>query len=141
MDAKTYLEEVVAPTILEYTNDVTSVRRGFLACVATFHTVDYLAAPNRPGNLRKQLRDGSPSFALIDEIAHAFKHVVSSKTGLGVQAVISRPPMIWGQAKWDLSRWDDEQGGVTLDDDREIDLLAELNSAHEFLNGRVAASQ
>ena len=56
----------------------TSVRHAFLACVATFHGVrDYLAHPKKPRLLRQRFREKSPAFALIDHVAHAFKHVTA----------------------------------------------------------------
>lgn len=138
MDARYYLDQIVVPTIKEYATNITSVRHALLACLATFHTVDYLAAPKRPGNLRKELGEECPSFALIDEIAHAFKHVSSSKSGLTVDGVISRPPAAWGTATWGLSRWGDAFGGVTLNANRDVDLLAELNTALSFLRSQLA---
>jgi hypothetical protein len=40
---------------------------------------------------------------------------------------------MWDQAMWDLSRWDDPSGGVTLDKDRGVDLLDAVNRTAEFL--------
>ena len=140
-----YLDLIVEPTLGEYEQEPTSVRRAFLACVAAFHTVDYLAHPNSPANLRKSLRDKSNSFALIDRIAHAFKHVETSnaasieKQRLGVADIITRPPAIWDQMVWDISRWDDPHGGVTLDQLRDLDLLSELKSAVRFLRSQAEA--
>jgi hypothetical protein len=41
-NAKRYLDDIVEPTITDFENNPTSVRHAFLACVATFHTVDYI---------------------------------------------------------------------------------------------------
>jgi hypothetical protein len=48
-DLERYLTEIVQPTIDDFTNDPLSVRLAFIACVVTFHSVDYLAYPARPG--------------------------------------------------------------------------------------------
>jgi hypothetical protein len=40
-----YLDEIAEPTVAEFEKNPTSVRHAFLACVALFHTVDYLAFP------------------------------------------------------------------------------------------------
>ena len=139
MNASDYLDQIVEPTLAEYEREPTSVRRGFLACVAVFHTVDYLAHPKSPSTLRQSFRKQSSAFALIDRIAHAFKHVETGKaSALRASDVISRPPAIWDKGTWDLSRWDDPIGGATLDQQREMDLLSELKSAVQFLRTQTA---
>ena len=139
MDARRYLEEIVAPTIAEYEAEPTSVRRAFLACVAAFHTVDHLAHPASGRSLRQKFNRESSDFKLIDSIAHAFKHVSVGAAapdhakGLSADEVISRPPGFWDVAVWDLSRWDDPAGGVTLARANEVDLLTALRSTLAFL--------
>jgi hypothetical protein len=62
----------------------------------------------------------SPEFAMVDRIAHAFKHVQSEPDKsahlqpLKAGDVIERPPAKWGKAVWGLSRWGDAIGGVTI---------------------------
>jgi hypothetical protein len=41
----------------------------------------------------------------------------------GTADVVSRPPASSDEANWDLSRWDDPIGGMTLDRNRNVDLL------------------
>jgi hypothetical protein len=143
MDAEQYLDEFVDPTIAEYADNPTSRRRAFLACAALFHTIDYMQFPEKDGNLRKILREASIDFALVDRIAHAFKHASSGHARdpinqpLKADDVISRPPAIFGTMILDLSRWDDEAGGVTLDADREIDLLVTLKRAAAFMRAQI----
>lgn len=133
MDAATYLATIVEPTIAEFEAEPTSVRRAFLACVVTFHTIDRLAWPKRSRGLRAKLRETSRDFAVVDDVAHAMKHVVARKGApsgsLQDQSIIARPPARWNEAVWDLSRWDDATGGVTLSDRRGIDLLAVIEGA------------
>ena len=139
MDANHYMTEIVEPTISDFEANPTSVRHAFLACVVTFHTIDYL--PNKSANhqlFRKEL----PEFATVDRIAHAFKHV---KTGhvksiikpLKAGDVIERPPAKWGIAVWGLSRWDDAVGGVTIKNEHKRDLLEIVKGAAEFVRARI----
>jgi hypothetical protein len=141
-DAARYFEEIVEPTIAEYERYPTSRRLGFLACIAIFHTVDYLTYPADPGNRLKQFRAESPAFLEIDRIANAAKHFKSghpksSTKPLLQSAVIERPSGIWDEADWDISRWDDPVGGVTLQDNLQFDLLTTLKSAAEFLRTKL----
>src|SRR5258708_6319056 len=87
-DLEQFLDEVVEPTIADFEANPTSRRHGFLACVATFHGVDYLAHPRKPQALRQKFTAESPDFAIVDRVAHAFKHVVS-----GHEASPKRPPL------------------------------------------------
>jgi hypothetical protein len=138
-DLTKYLDEFVEPTIEDFESNPTSVRHAFLACVAAFHAVDYLAYPRRSADLRQRLGLESPDFATIDEVAHAFKHVLAgnrTNPRLRASEVIARPPAFWGQAVWDLSRWNDPNGGVTLDKNRELDLLDALRRTVAFLRGK-----
>jgi hypothetical protein len=96
-----------------------------LACGVAFHAIDYLAHPSSPGSIRNKFRLETREFAIVDLVAHAFKHVTTS--GLDpshAPEAISRPGAAFDQAVFDLSRWDDPIGGVTLDDDRTVGLPA-----------------
>jgi hypothetical protein len=139
-DLERYLNDVVEPTIKDFKNNPTSVRHAFLACVAVFHSVDYLAYPRKSRSVRQKFRRESREFMLVDQVAHAFKHVIAgdpSKPNLAADEVISRPPAKWDEMVWDLSRWDDPDGGVTLDKDRNIDLFDVVRGATEFLRKQV----
>jgi hypothetical protein len=70
-----YLQNIVEPTVAEFRSDPTSARRAFLACVVLYHAIDRV--PNRSGNLRKDWRDKSPSFLLVDMLANDLKHARS----------------------------------------------------------------
>jgi hypothetical protein len=143
-DLEQYLLEFVEPTVRDFEANPTSVRHAFIASVVTFHSVDYLAHPKNARQVREEFNRLSPAFRLVDRVAHAFKHVGSGdrrspeKPPLSSADVIARPPAVWGTMVWDLSRWDDETGGVTLDSDREIDLLDVVKEAVEFVRGQKA---
>ena len=139
MTAKQFLAEIVEPTIIDLENNPTSKRHAFLACVVTFHLIDYIAHPKKPALRRAEFRLASEAFAAVDRIAHAFKHVktgdVRSKTILPLTAgqVIERPPAIWDTAVSDLSCWDDASGGVTIESEHHVDVLHAVKEAVKFL--------
>ena len=135
-DLVRYLDEIAEPTISDFEKNPASVRHAFIACVVVFHSIDYLAYPRKSRPLRQLFRRQSTDFALVDHVAHAFKHVASGNPNnkrLVSSDVISRPPAVWGSATWDLSQWDDPAGGVTLNSDRTVDLLGALKRAVDFL--------
>jgi hypothetical protein len=142
-DLSQYLEEIVGPTIEDFQQNPTSRRHAFLACVAVCHAVDYLAYPKGPRDLRQRFCHESADFKIVDEVGHAFKHVVVGRRNdprLKASEVISRPPADWEKASWDLSRWDDPVGGVTLDAERTVDLLDAVKNAVTFLWTQVEIS-
>jgi hypothetical protein len=143
-DLERYLDEIVEPTIRDFEASPTSVRHAFLACVVVFHGIDYLAYPGkRPSTLRQQFSRKSSAFATVDDVAHAFKHVVTGnrkKPKLKADEVVSRPPAFWGEGKWNAARWDDPVGGVTIDGDRSVDLLEAVKSARDFLCAKTKGS-
>jgi hypothetical protein len=139
-DLERYLDEIVDPTIKDFEQNPTSVRHAFLACVVTFHAIDYLAYPRKSRTLRQQFQKASPDFAHVDEVAHAFKHVAVGGRGnpkLRAHEVISRPPFIWGVGVWGKSRWGG--GGVTLDREPDVDLLEVVKRAAAFLRHQLEA--
>jgi hypothetical protein len=143
-DLEQYLIEIVDPTVKDFEQNPASRRHAFLACATVCHAVDYLAYPQGPRTLRQQFARQSPEFNIVNDVGHAFKHVVQgsrSEPRMKQSEVISRPPGYWGVAVWDLSRWDDPVGGVTLDSDRTMDLLDIVQGAVRFLWAEVRAGQ
>ncbi len=146
-DMLRYLDEIVEPAIKNFEEYPTSRWRGFLACVATFHAIDYLAWPRkRSSQLRKEFGKRSADFRIVDQVAHAFKHVVSgnrAKPDLRMGDVIPRPPAFCGVMIVGVSQLGDTRGGVTLYGDHSVDLLGTLKRAVNFLrsqNGAVTHS-
>jgi hypothetical protein len=143
MDANRFITEIVEPTISDFEANPASVRHAFLACVATFHSIDYLTHPKKPAGRRKLFQEKSPEFAMVDRIANAFKHVQSGHDKsahlqpLKAGDVIERPPAKWGKAVWDLSRWDDAIGGVTIKNEHGRDLLEIVKRAAEFVRASI----
>jgi hypothetical protein len=132
-DLVRYLKGVVEPTVEEFRRNPSSVRHGFLACVAAFHAIDYLAYPQPSRGLRQRYRRASPEFALVDEIAHAFKHVESSLNGLKANEVVSRPPGLLGSIVFNEYAFNDTDRRVTLKRNRNVNLLEVVQTAVEFL--------
>ncbi len=54
-----YMAEMVDPTIADLEADPTNRRRGFLACVATFHGIDYLVSGMANAGRCESSPDGS----------------------------------------------------------------------------------
>jgi len=82
-DLVSYLDEIVGPPVADFEKNPTSVRHAFLACVAAYHSVDYLTFPKKPRGERQELGTASADFKLVDDVAHAFKHVVSGNPAAG----------------------------------------------------------
>jgi hypothetical protein len=142
-DLERYLEEIVEPTVQDFERHPTSVRHAFLACVATFHAVDYMAHPRRPQTLRQQWKGQSEAFGRVDEVAHALKHVAThrqNKSRLIARSIISRPPAVAGAMECGLSLIGDVTGAVTLQEDTTINLLEVVRDAVRFLRTEIAAS-
>lgn len=146
MDAYEYLSTIVAPTIKEYALDRASVRRGFLACVTTFHTIDYMAGSKRPRVIRDEVRRECPSFVLIDRVAHAFKHASTGREGgsidpLKPEWVQSRPPAILGEMLLGASILGDGVGDLNIGGAAGTDLYQELLKVQAYFEARLAHAQ
>jgi hypothetical protein len=144
-DMLRYLDEIVEPTIKDFEANRTSVRHAFLACVTTFHAIDYLAYPNkRSASMRQKFRKNSSAFAIVDDVAHAFKHVETGdrrRPRLKADQIVTRPSAHYGIAKWDESLWGDADGGVMLKDKTDTDLLDEVRKAVTFLRALQGARE
>jgi hypothetical protein len=68
MNGERYFKQIVEPTIADFEANPTSVRHAFLAALAVFHSIDYLA-PGRSAGLRTAFRKQSADFAIVDRIA------------------------------------------------------------------------
>jgi hypothetical protein len=58
-EAESYMNEFVDPTISDFERHPTSRRHAFLACLVTFHCIDYLEHPKKSANVRNQFRKES----------------------------------------------------------------------------------
>ena len=135
-DLVRYLKEIVEPTIKDFEKNPTSVRHAFLACVTTFHAVDYLAFPRRSRRLRQRLGQESEDFRIVDDVAHVFKHAIvgdRAKPRLTAKGVVSRKgafqPGVFDPDTFDV-------GGVTLADKPGVDLRRTVKRAVKFLHAQ-----
>jgi hypothetical protein len=140
MEIERYFEQIVEPTIADFEANPTSVRHAFLAAAVVFHGIDYLVRPADPSALRDKFRRENADFAIVDRVAHAFKHVQAGhpknprNQPLLAEGVIARPPMYYGiSGAYGLSRYNDPIGGVTLDGDRQLDVLSAIKGAAQFI--------
>jgi hypothetical protein len=134
-DLARYLKAVVEPTIDDFKKNPASVRHAFLACVVTFHAIDYLAYPKRSRGLRQKYQKLSPDFALVDDVAHAFKHVITGRRdnpALNAAEVISRPAAVVGQLGLNTHTPNDTHRRVTLKRRQNVNLLNVVTGAAEF---------
>ena len=135
MDVQSYVRQIVEPTISEYAKEPTSIRQAFLSCVVTYHIIDYLTYPKKPGARRQKFRQSSEAFAIVDRVAHAFKHVRTGETGaqqnqpLTSGDVISAPPFTVGMPVGLPLRLET----VALPHEGVFDLLSTVRLALEFL--------
>jgi hypothetical protein len=133
-DLERYLDEFVAPTIADFQRLPASVRHGFVACVVLFHSVDYRVYPKSSTGVRQKWRRRSADFALVDKVAHAFKHVATpspSHPQLLAENVRGRPPSIPGQMVPGLSLIGDPVGAVIVEGQN---LLQVVQRAVQFLH-------
>jgi hypothetical protein len=92
-----YIKNIVEPTYAEFQSNPLSTRHAFLACVAAFHCVDRAVYPKSPGNLRKEWRERSIEFAIVDMIAHKLEHVVSDdEKGPAPKGAMRLSTMVFG---------------------------------------------
>jgi hypothetical protein len=146
VDALTYLEQIVEPTIADLEKCPYSRRHAFLACLVTFHTLDYIEYRRRSGNRRRDFRKESDAFAVVDRVAHAFKHVETGSLNsednrpLSVEQVYSRPPAMAGVMQCGISHLGDTIGGTALWGEHRADLLPTVKQAVEFLRTKCSAA-
>ena len=133
-----FITEIVDPTVQEFVANPGSVRHASLACVVTFHSIDYLAfdqaLQRRPSGkvrgLREAYRGASPDFKTVDDIAHAFKHAVTEPPGNRLKSDDAVKHN--GAFSRDFSS-DSDRHRVTVQGHPEIDLLDTVKRALAFL--------
>lgn len=136
-DLVRYIQTIIEPTVAEFGRDRSSVRHGFIACVVVFHAVDYRAYPKPSAGLRQRWRRQSADFALVDRVAHAFKHVATpspARPDLLAENVRSRPPALLGRMVLGVSIIGDAHGAVVAEGQtlfevvrRTVDFLRQQN--------------
>lgn len=72
-----YLELIVEPTFEDFKRNPSSVRHAYLACLVTYHAIDRVTFPTKPGNDLDRWREESLEFMLVEQVALHLKHVKS----------------------------------------------------------------
>lgn len=145
LDARDFLTEIVEPTIEQFARTPSSRRLAFLACVSTFHLLDYIEPDDdgRRRNLRNIYRRESAAFELVDRVAHAFKHAVATGrpgSELPIGHVYERPAARAGVMQCGVSRCGDSTGGVQVVGGPNVDLLPVVQQAIEFLRTKMCTA-
>ena len=134
-----YIDEIVEPTVKDFENNPNSVRHAFLACVAVFHSVDYLAFPREPAQkFRQEFGKKSTVFKIVDDVAHAFKHVTAGNRknpNLKAKEVISKEGGAFSNGFND--GFDIGKARVTFSADPSLNILDTVKSAVEFLRRQI----
>lgn len=131
MTPEDYAKTVVLPTVQEFLTDRGNVRRGILACVTSYHLIDYLAQAQcspQPGKrarerdrkveaekIRDQLRSiCTPALEVVQGICNGTKHA----DPVAVQEVpvfaFDVPGAGWDQGRWDFPGLQVEHDGQKL---------------------------
>jgi hypothetical protein len=121
MTPEEYMRDIMQPTLKDLVQNRTSKRHAFLACVVTYHMIDYLSGKRRKAVLRGEYRVQSAAFAAIDRIAHG---CADAQSGRG------RSPSRAGETPADLTAF--AEGEATLTGEG-TDILALVNEAADFL--------
>jgi hypothetical protein len=135
MDALEYLDTIVELTIEEFESARWDRRRAFIACLITFHTIDYLGLDGEKSC--KQLRSECPEFETVERVANAFKHTLSRHKPLAVAHVRSRPRAMAGEMRCGSSQIGDQLGAVVADGQ---DLFAAVKATAAFFRTKAESA-
>jgi hypothetical protein len=121
MTPEEYMRDIMQPTIKELIQNRTSKRHAFLACVVTYHMIDYLCGKRRKAVLRGEYRLQSAAFAAVDRITHGRAEAQSGRVR-SPSRVAERPADLAASAEGEA--WLAGEG---------TDILALVNEAADFL--------
>lgn len=126
MITREYVEVVVVPTVREALAERADRRRAYLSCIATFHVLDYLAAPSRGLDFERIKSDTRaacpPSFDVVQGIANGSKHaggksrqwvIPGTERDIPIFALDS-PGTGWGQGRLGVPGLGVMQGDIEL---------------------------
>ena len=119
MTPEEYMRDIMQPTIKELVQNRTSKRHAFLACVVTYHMIDYLCGKRRKAVLRGEYRVQSAAFAAVDRIAHGRTEAQSGRARSRV-----------GETPVDLAAFAEGEARLAGEG---TDILKLVNEAADFL--------
>jgi len=109
-----FMDEIVTPTLREFRDERRSRRRAYLACIAVFHLNDHLKKAGEKRIENAMRKECGIAFDVVRGVCNGTKHLEtdgSHPVAFRAGDDTERPPMIWGEAVWDVSRWDEGVGG------------------------------
>jgi hypothetical protein len=88
-----FFERMVKPTVVEFLEEPTDIRRGLLAAILLNQMADYWAveAQVKPNEVRRQLAAQCPEIFLIWDIADASKH---ARLTQGLPRAVTQPSQV-----------------------------------------------
>lgn len=123
MTPKQYMAEMVLPTLEEYVAETSSRRRAYLACIVTYHMVDYLKAAGIKDPEADMRANCEAAWRLVKGVANGSKHQQSTKQRNQMPFLAGsdqyRPPAVVGELECGFSELGDHEGSIMVptDDD------------------------
>ncbi|MEG6510197.1 hypothetical protein V6C03_14600 [Methyloligella sp. 2.7D] len=149
IEANRYYEQIVKPTVEDFVKSNRDLRLGMLACMATFHVVDYvfqnriLDAKKADQEARrfcdKMQKQNNNAFEIVRGFALASKHCRLSRTDSlqGFDSGRTRPtyPSIAGVMRTGATYIGDTEGGLLVEwiDGRKYKLHRAIEKARQTL--------
>ena len=109
-----YMNEIVVATLRDFRDDRRSRRQAYLACIAVFHLKDHLKKVGVQSVENRMRGTCGIAFDVVRGVCNGTKHVETSAKHVVAFRVgddTDRPPGVWDEAVWDVSRFDDADGG------------------------------
>ena len=112
MTPNEYISEIAIPTVRDFLNARGDRRLAYLACIATYHIVDYVAAGDstKIGEILRHLRTiAEPAVDVVQGICHGTKHARATKARFPFSPGDERhvpsfafdvPGAGWGEGRW-----------------------------------------
>ena len=131
MNPHDYADTIVLPTVREFLADRENLRRGILACVTTYHLIDYLAQGQSPPPASKRAAEENrkaeakkirnnirsicgPSLEVVQGICNGTKHADPISTQHVPVFALDVPGAGWDQGRWDVPGLQVEHNGQKL---------------------------
>jgi hypothetical protein len=121
MTPEEYMRDIMQPTVKDLVQNRASKRHAFLACVVTYHMIDYLCGKRRKAVLRGEYRAQSAAFAAVDRIAHGRAEAQSGRV---------QSPSRVGEISLDLAAFAEGEARLAGEG---TDILALVKEAADFL--------
>jgi hypothetical protein len=113
-----YVNEIVVPTLREFSEERRSRRRAYLACIAAFHIKDHLKEAGIVRPEKAVAAAHKNEWEAVRDVCNGTKHVASGSFRVGRDW--DRPPGLAGVMECGVSQLGDTAGGreITLGNNR-----------------------